>query len=39
MNARISYVGRTYRWEGNIIVDFRETVFGGDLIDLIWDGI
>jgi len=39
MNTKMSYVGRTYRWEGNIVVDFGETVFGEDLIELTWDGI
>ena len=39
MNTKVSYVGITYRWEGNIVMDFRETVFGGDLVELTWDGI
>jgi len=39
MNTKISCVGRTYRCEGNIIVDFRESVFGEDLIEVTCDGI
>jgi hypothetical protein len=39
MNTKILYAGLTYRWEGNIIMDFREAVFVENFIELTGDGI
>jgi hypothetical protein len=34
MNTKLPCVGPTYRWEDNIMMDFRNTVFEGDSIEL-----